>query len=256
MCQSRPSKSQGIGVTGQRSCSPRAILVCHCRSTSPNVTRLQLATLGQPLSASHTTCCYRTWLHRRSQTFQSRHTEVLQDPEWWGAEAPDHDVAPAVTAVPPTNTTTRADLRLILTFTNYLKVWVPVMCRAGPEGPVQGRVRLGVGLVHIARCAACGVQAAARTSASGHLPDTALYCVFRLPWPAALSSPPSHPLLSGPQAGLLGTVLCRAAAVSGRGAHMRRHSRTPRRGQRGGSGQGAGITKHPGLVWTHSACRC
>ncbi|PNW71143.1 hypothetical protein CHLRE_16g695850v5 [Chlamydomonas reinhardtii] len=70
--------------------------------------------------------CVRGVLNRgaslgRSQTFQSRHTEVLQDPEWWGAEAPDHDVAPAVTAVPPTNTTTRADLRLILTFTNYLK---------------------------------------------------------------------------------------------------------------------------------------
>ncbi|KAG2422280.1 hypothetical protein HXX76_016157 [Chlamydomonas incerta] len=57
----------------------------------------------------------------RSQNFQSRHTEVLQDPEWWGAEAPDHDVAPAVTTVPAANTTTRADLRLIFTFTNYLK---------------------------------------------------------------------------------------------------------------------------------------
>ncbi|KAG2437657.1 hypothetical protein HYH02_011038 [Chlamydomonas schloesseri] len=57
----------------------------------------------------------------RGQSFQSRHAEVTRDPEWWGPEAPDHEVAPAVSAVATANTTTRADLRLIFKFTNYLK---------------------------------------------------------------------------------------------------------------------------------------
>ncbi|GLC61626.1 hypothetical protein PLESTB_001784300 [Pleodorina starrii] len=56
-----------------------------------------------------------------SESFVKRHQEVQQDSEWYGPEQPDHPVSPAAVAAAPATAATRGDVRLMTSFTKFLK---------------------------------------------------------------------------------------------------------------------------------------